>query len=447
MELLITILWNGVFMILALAILVGIHEYGHFATARFFGVRVLRFSIGFGKVIWSRRDAQGTEFAVSALPLGGYVSMLGDDPAVLEALPESERQQALTRKPPWQRLLIAFAGPAVNLIFAVLIYWVIHMLGTDKPVPFVGELVPDSPVAQAGMLQNERFVAVDGQNTRTWNEVLIALANRIGDTGELALTTEALDGQRQNYLIPLDNWLGDASEPDPLLALGLNQIGRPAIVGFVAQESAASQSGLQPGDLILKVQGEPISGWSDLVASVRASPETALSLDVQRGQAPIQLLLTPERSEQGHGYAGVGFPVVATNYGVFEAIPAAIASTWDFAWLTLSFLKKMLFGSLSLDNIGGPLTIADVAGSAAEQGLKTFLHLLALLSITLGVLNLLPIPLLDGGHILYNAVEMVIRQPLPEKVQQFGMRVGLAMVLSFMAIAIFNDFVRYVLGG
>lgn len=446
MELIATIVWNGTFLILALAVLVGVHEFGHFAVARLFGVRVLRFSIGFGKVIWSRRDRQDTEFAISILPLGGYVSMLGDDPELLKDLPEEERRRSLPSKPPWQRLLIAFAGPAVNLIFAVLVYWMIHVLGSERPIPYVSEPVADSPVAQANITKNERILAVDGKTTRTWSEILIAMAARIGDTGELRLTTERTDGQKRDYLIPIVAWLSKDKEPDPMSALGLNRSYLAPIVGLVVADSAANRSGLVSGDLILRVQSNPIADWQALVEHIRGAPDTTLTLDVQRGTSVIQLPLTPERHSQGHGYAGIGLSLIATSYGPLAAILPAISSTWEFSVLTLSFLKKMLIGQLSLDNIGGPLTIADVAGSAALQGIKSFLHLLALLSVTLGVLNLLPIPVLDGGHILYNAVEMVIRRPLPDKIQQIGLRFGLAMVFAFMAIALFNDFARYVIG-
>lgn len=450
------VLWSFAFLIITFSILVVVHEFGHFYVARLFNVKVIRFSVGFGKVLWSRYDAKGTEFAISMLPLGGYVSML-DDNAIEgqeDEFPEEMLAGSLTRKPPWQRIAIALAGPAANFLLAIAAYWLIHVIGVTTAAPYIGELADPSPAARAGLSHGQRIIAIDGRDTPSWLSAALALSSRLGDTGELVISAQhQSQSVPKDYSIAVQTWLAGVKEPDPLRSLGFDRNKPAAVLGAIEPGSPAYIAGLQSADQILSVDSNPIGGWQPLVEAIRAAPGKSLALIVQRGGTKLALSMTPaskpsqtSATDAGHniGYAGVGRPTVRIVHRPLEAVGYAIQDTWDMSLLTLGFIGKMLTGLISPTNIGGPLTIADVAGKAAVSGIETFLYILALLSVSLAVLNLLPVPVLDGGHILFCLCEIIRGKPLSNAIQQAGMQIGVVLVVGIMLLAIFNDFNRFI---
>lgn len=440
--------------IITLGLLVTIHEWGHFWVARRCGVKVLRFSIGFGKALWMRRGRDGTEYAVAMIPLGGYVRMLdereGDVPAAL-------RDQAFNNKPVLQRMAIVAAGPVVNLLFAVLAYWFLFVWGVTAVVPVVGEVQTQSLAARAGVPAGVELLEIDGHRVQSWDEVNLRLASRIGESGTLELLAgEPARGSVSRYAIPLEDWHVDLERESPIRALGLMPYRPtlPPVIGALSEGGAAQRDGLQNGDRVLSVDGEPVAEWTQLVERIRAAPEVPLELRVQREQEIVTLTLTPARriDEQGevHGFIGAGVEMVtwpsemlrSVRYGPLESFWISVEKTGQMIGLTLESIGKMIVGAISVKNLSGPITIAKVAGASAASGLESFVSFLAYLSISLGVLNLLPVPMLDGGHLMYQLVELVRGRPVSEKVQMMGLRIGMAMLFSLMALAVINDIAR-----
>lgn len=450
MELLQTLLAT----LVALGVLVTIHEWGHFWVARRCGVKVLRFSVGFGKPLWMRTAADGTEYAIAAIPLGGYVRMLDEREG---DVPEALRDQAFNNKPVLQRIAIVAAGPLVNLIFAVLAYWFLFMSGVSTVVPVVGAITPDSPAALAGVDSGYEVLEVDGHPVRSWSEVNLRLAARVGESGSIELLMgEPKRGFAHSYEVPVRDWAVDLERQSPLSALGLEpwRPEFPAVIGQVLSDGAAARDGLKVGDRVLAVNGEAIEDWLHLVKLIRQSPGLPLQLSVEREGVVRELVLTPEQqtasdgSVQGHVGAGVA-PVSVPDgmrrtlsYGPVEALLNGARQTGQMIGLTLDSIGKMIAGVISVKNLSGPITIAKVAGASAASGLESFVSFLAYLSISLGVLNLLPIPMLDGGHLLYYVVELVRGRPVSEQVQMLGLRIGMALLFSLMALAIINDIAR-----
>lgn len=446
--------------IVTLGILVTIHEYGHFWVARRCGVKVLRFSIGFGKGIYRWYDRQGTEYVIATIPLGGYVKMLDEREG---DVPEAERDQAFNSKPLWQRVAIVAAGPLVNLAFAVLVYWLMFMVGTSTVVPVVGEIRSESPVAMAQSqsplsvsLSGRELVAIDGHQTQTWEQVSLRLAARIGDTGELRIRSRELGGNDSSELsVAIDRWQID-EQRGPLYSLGVSPY-RPLLppqIGSLSEGGRAQAAGLQVGDRVGSINDVAVTRWIELVEQVRAHPEQVLRLQIDRGGRSVEIALTPARmeSESGevYGYVGAGVAPVGwpeemqreLRYSPLEAIPAAFAKSQQMISLTVESIWKMLQGLISVKNLSGPITIAKVAGASAESGLESFLNFLAYLSISLGILNLLPIPVLDGGHLLYYLIEAVRGKPVSEKTQLLGLKIGMSLMLMLMLMALYNDLAR-----
>ncbi len=448
---------SGLYMLvgtlIALGVLVTFHEYGHFWVARRCGVKVLRFSVGFGTPLLRWHDRQGTEFVVAAIPLGGYVKMLDEREG---DVPPELAEQSFNRKSVGQRIAIVAAGPVANFLLALVFFWFVAMLGSQQVRPVIGAVQPDSLAAAAGLQAGQEIVSVNGEATSGWAAVNLQLVRRLGESGTLNLRVlepgSTVETPRQ---VQLDNWLRGADEPDPIGSLGIRPW-RPALQPVLAEvdpEGPAQAAGLQAGDRLLALDGEPLADWQDVVDRVRALPGRAVTLRVERaGQARDVQLTLAERGEGkarsgylGAGVQGVEWPpemLREVRYGPLEGIAEGARQTWAMSLLTLDSLKKMLFGELSVKNLSGPITIAKVAGASAESGVGDFLKFLAYLSISLGVLNLLPIPVLDGGHLLFYLVEWVRGRPLSERVQGWGMQIGISLVIGVMLLALVNDFSR-----
>ena len=454
---------NILALIVTLGILVTIHEFGHFWVARRCGVKVLRFSIGFGKAVktWVGRD--GTEYVIAPIPLGGYVKMLGqEDASVADEgnIPENQKHLSFSSKPLWQRMAIVAAGPAANFLLAIFVFWFVNVLyGLTGTAPVLANVVNDSSAYRAGLRAGDELVAIDGVETTIWTQVTMQLLARLGETGELKISAiPAGASAAREYIIPLQSWESDNAEPNPLSSLGFVQYEIPPVIEGVVDGGAAEAAGLQAGDRILAAGDDSISDWVQWVQLVRENPQVPILVLVQRGNEEVTLSLTPELSaaEDGSPIGRIGayvqeFDLYASlpegrvrevNYNVLTAIVPAVQETWEKSVFVLDSMKKMVVGLISVKNISGPITIAQVAGETASYGLEVYLGFLAVLSISLGVLNLLPIPVLDGGHLLYYAIEAIIRRPVPEKVQAMGLQLGLLLISGIMVLAIYNDVSR-----
>lgn len=450
-------------LIVTLGILVTFHEFGHFWVARRCGVKVLRFSIGFGKAAKSWIGKDGVEYVIAPIPLGGYVKMLGqEDTTVPDAagIPDSQRHLSFAYKPLWQRMAIVAAGPVANFLLAIIVYWIINIsYGVSGIAPVINGVIDDSLAARAGLEQGDEILAVDGEETIIWQQVTLQMLGRLGETGDLVLTINPHDSDRvQDVAIPLQNWMGGATEPNPVADLGIVQFEIPAQIGGIIAGGAAEAGDLRAGDRVLSVDGEPIRGWNHWVEVIRAAPELSLDVRVQRDGLETDLQLRPDAAqlEDGSVIGSIGASVQNVTladivpaehqreiqYGALSAIKPALQETWNKSVFVLDSVKKMVIGLISVKNINGPITIAQVAGETATYGLDVYLGFLALLSISLGVLNLLPIPVLDGGHLLYYMIEGVIRRPVPERIQAWGLQVGLLLISGIMVLAIYNDVSR-----
>ena len=450
MDLLFTLLAT----IVALGLLVTIHEYGHFWVARRCGVKVLKFSVGFGKSLFSWRDKRGTEYAVAAIPLGGYVKMLDEREGPVDA---AELDQAFNRKDVKKRIAIVCAGPVANFLLAIVAFWLIAVMGITTIAPVLGPVEPGSVAQRAGLNEGMELVEIDGVATPSWHDVNLQLIRRLGETGQLeVLARETPDSAPRSYSLILQDWLRGADQPDPIEALGLTTW-QPVVeprIGQISPDGAAEAAGLREGDLIVAIDGEPVADWvRQVVPAIQASLGTPLELAIERDGARQMLQVTPQvRDSNGtdQGFIGAGVAafewpehmVRSIDYNPLVAIPVALGKTWDMTVLTLESLKKMLTGLVSAKNLSGPITIAKVAGASAQSGVGDFLNFLAYLSISLGVLNLLPIPVLDGGHLLFYLVEWVRGRPLSDRVQGWGVQIGISLVVGVMLLALVNDLGR-----
>ncbi len=439
--------------LVALGVLVTIHEFGHFWVARRCGVKVLRFSVGFGSPLLRWHDRQGTEFVVAAIPLGGYVKMLdereGDVPPELLG-------QSFNRKSVKQRIAIVAAGPVANFLLALLFFCVLAMLGSQQVRPVIGAVEAGSLAQAAGLQAGQEIVAINGKPTTGWAAVNLQLVTRLGETGQLDVAVRepgsSVDSLRR---IELDNWLRGADEPDPIASLGIRPW-RPVLEPVLAQldpKGPAFAAGLKEGDRLLTLNGQALADWQQLVDQVRGLPGKSITLQIDRQGQQLDVPLTLAARGEGQaltGYMGAGVAggewppsmLREVRFGPLEAVAEGAKNTWAMSVLTLNSLKKMLFGELSVKNLSGPITIAKVAGASAESGLSDFLKFLAYLSISLGVLNLLPIPVLDGGHLLFYLVEWVRGRPLSERIQGWGMQIGISLVIGVMLLALVNDLSR-----
>ncbi|CAI8800252.1 RIP metalloprotease RseP [Pseudomonas sp. IT-P218] len=439
--------------LVALGVLVTFHEFGHFWVARRCGVKVLRFSVGFGMPLLRWHDKKGTEFVVAAIPLGGYVKMLDEREG---EVPADQLEQSFNRKSVRQRIAIVAAGPIANFLLAMVFFWALAMLGTEQVRPVIGAVESGSLAAKAGLNAGQEIVTIDGEPTSGWAAVNLQLVRRLGESGSLQLLVReqgtTVDSPRE---LVLDNWLKGADEPDPIRSLGIRPW-RPALPPVLAEldsKGPAQAAGLKTGDRLLALDGKAVDDWQQVVDIVRMHPDTKIMLRVERDGAqidvPVMLAARGEKKAPS-GYLGAGVKAVdwppemirEVSYGPLAAVGEGARRTWTMSVLTLDSLKKMLFGELSVKNLSGPITIAKVAGASAQSGVADFLNFLAYLSISLGVLNLLPIPVLDGGHLLFYLIEWARGRPLSDRVQGWGIQIGISLVIGVMLLALVNDLGR-----
>lgn len=451
MSVLHTVLW----FLVAIGILVVVHEFGHFLAARLAGVKVLRFSVGFGKPLFSKRlGPDQTEWTLSALPFGGYVKMLDEREG--DVLP-AEAHRAFNRATVWRRIGIVAAGPAANFLLAILFYWVLLMQGLPALKPIVGEPPADTPAARAGLVAGDEIVRVNGVDTPSFTDLRLTLL-RAGVAGE-AMRLELADGRiAQLESIPLET---ENLERDTLRPLGIvrHDPDIEPVIGSVLAGGAAARGGLREGDRLLAADGVPIATWQHWVKTIRAHPGKQLAIDIQRDGRALALGITPDSVDESGvriGKIGAGPKVdeavlaplmTEVRYGPVEALWRGAVKTWDMSVFTLEMMGRMVLGQVSWKNLSGPLTIADYAGQSATLGWISFVGFLALVSVSLGVLNLLPIPLLDGGHLMYYVAEVLTGRPVSERTMEIGARVGMMLLLLLMSFALFNDLQRLLTSG
>ncbi len=436
--------------VIAIGLLVAVHEYGHFWVARRLGVKVLRYSIGFGRPVWSRRSAvDGVEYAVGMIPLGGYVKMLDENEGEVDV---SERHLAFNRQPLWVRSAIAAAGPVANFLFAVVAFWLVFILGIQGFKPIIGDVAPTSLANNDGFKAGDEIVAIDGRPNRTWSEHNFYLFNKAFSGAEIDFEVRDEGGRLRSISVDLSGV--EASQIDRafyerVLGLSLRLPSVPAIVGELTEGFPGVEAGLEPGDRILLIDDQPIASWEDMVQLIQSRPNQIVSMAIQREGERIELEITPrqvERDGKMVGMIGVANQPVEmfakVTFGPGEAIWRSVEATWVMSVFTVRMLIKMLQLEVSVKNISGPITIAKYAGQSIQLGIDYFIWLLAVISISLGILNLLPIPVLDGGHLLFNLLEAIKGRPLSDSAMMVGQQIGLVLLAALMGLAFYNDIVR-----
>jgi regulator of sigma E protease len=443
--------------IVALGVLIVVHEFGHYLAARLSGVKVLRFSVGFGRPLaLVRRGSDRTEWVIAAIPFGGYVRMLDEREG---PVPEREAHRAFNRQSVGRRFFIVAAGPAFNFLFAILVYAGLYMYGLPEARPVLAAPPAGTLAASAGVRSGDTVKAVAGAEVATWQDVRWRVLQAALQQERIPLETVGQEGQSRSLVLDFSEFASDEVESDVLERTGL-RLYRPAlppVLGTVMSGSPAARAGLAEGDRIVRANGSPVATWEELVMLVRSSPGTALRLTVERGETTIAVDVLPESVKSGDALIGrIGAAprvpadqasmLVRVQHGPVASVVKAVAKTWDISIFSLKMLGRMLVGNVSWKHLSGPVTIADFAGQSAQMGLISYLTFLALISISLGVLNLLPIPLLDGGHLMYYAIELIKGRPVSERAMELGQRVGLALLLVMMAFAFYNDFNRLLTG-
>ncbi len=447
-------LYSLFFFVLAIGVLITVHEFGHFWVARRLGVKVLRFSIGFGKPLWRwQRSPEHTEYVLAAVPLGGYVKMVDEREGEVA---EKDLPVAFNRQPLTSRFAIVAAGPLFNFLFAILAYWVVFIVGVTGLKPVVGEITPNTPAARAGLVQGDVITAVAGEQTQTWKDVILALLDKALDGGTVAISVR--DEARGQHVVNLDmqRELGQLNQGNLLSNLGLQPArpNIPPVIGHIEAGTPAEQAGLKAGDEIVSVDQQPVKGWESFAGYIRKHPGRKVLLEFSRDGARHSVEVVPalvhtKEGDIGRIGAAVQIPddfdkryFTVVRYSPLTAFGPSLSKTWEMSALTLKMVGKMLVGDVSTKNISGPLSIAQFAGSSANAGTAAFLSFLAIISVSLGVLNFLPIPVLDGGHLLYYVIEFLKGSPVSDEVQAFGQRLGLMVIIGLMVIAFYNDIIR-----
>jgi regulator of sigma E protease len=441
-----SVLEKALWFIVAISLLVAVHEFGHFIVARKLGFKVLRFSIGFGRPLlsWRGGPPDHIQYWLSAIPLGGYVKMLDEHegPVVSE-----ERHRAFHQRPVWQRVAVLLAGPGFNFLFAILAFWLMFVTGVQALKPTIGRVEPGSVAARAGLTSGDEIESIGGQPTPTFEAATLRILDEILDDGRIDLTVRQLSGATRTVELDVRGREQELTEPTgPFEALGLEP-GQAAVVDAVVEGSPAERAGLRAGDHVIRGDGKPIEDWDQWGEFTQSQPGATVDVTVMRGDRELTLTATLDTMTAGDRTFGrIGAngrsPFTEQRYGIVESLPRAVAETWGMTTFTVSMLTHMITGDVSLKNMSGPLSIADIAGDAANAGLGIFLKVLAAISISLGILNLLPIPLLDGGQIVYQLAEWVKGAPLSERAMVLGQQIGIFFVIALTGFAFYNDIVR-----
>jgi len=437
-----SILEYALWFVVSISVLVAAHEFGHFIVARKLGFKVLRFSIGFGRPLlqWRGSPPDHIQYWLSMIPLGGYVKMLDEHegPVVSE-----ERHRAFHQRPIWQRIAVLLAGPAFNFLFAILAYWLMFVTGVVALRPLINGVEPGSVAAEAQLAPGDEITTIGGQPTPSWESATLRILDELLGDGRIDLTVRGSDGTTRAVELDVRGRAQELTEPAVLFS-GLGLVpGQAAVIGSIVDGSPAEQAGLQSGDRVIRGNGEAIGNWSEWVQFLRSRPGETVDLTVLRDDRELSLTATLESlTESGTTFGRIGANAPEQRYGILEAAPRAVERTWEMITFTVSMLTRMVTGDVSLKNMSGPLSIADIAGSTANAGLAYFLNFLAAVSISLGILNLLPIPVLDGGQIVNQLAEGIKGAPLSERALVLGQQIGIFFVIALTGVAFYNDIVR-----
>ncbi len=438
--------------IVALGVLIVFHEFGHYLVARLCGVRVLRFSVGFGRPIFVHRfEPRGTEWVIGLLPLGGYVKMLDEREGPVEP---GDMHLAFNRKSVWQRIAIVAAGPVANFLLAIALYWLMFVSGVPDARPVIAKPLPGTPAASAGLHRGDTLLRINGEPVASWQEARWRLLMISMDPALIEVEVKGQDGRISTRPLDLRGFDLQGLEGDPVARIGVG-LNRPdAVIGRLVPGGSGERAGLHAGDRIIEVDGAAISAWDEFVRAIRGKPGLSMQIKITNNSGESQMTLTPDSvTDRGRTIGRIGAePLVNTEdmknlfitvrHGPLDALGFAVAKTWDTSVFSVRMIGRMIVGEVSLKNISGPVTIADYAGQSAQAGWLSYLVFLAIVSISLGVLNLLPIPLLDGGHLMYYVAEIVIGRPVSDFAIDIGQRIGLAVLLMLMVFALYNDFNR-----
>ncbi|MDY3330805.1 MAG: RIP metalloprotease RseP [Pelistega sp.] len=433
--------------LITISIVVVFHEYGHYLAARYYGVHVERFSVGFGKVLYQRTDKKGTEWAISMLPLGGYVKPLAEP---RPHHPDYRVGESVAERSSWEKIVIYAAGPAFSFLLGILIYTAVLMIGERHPDAIIATPAPQSVAARAGLVEGDRIVAVNQSTVASWSEAVDKLTGPLTLGQTTTLTIERPSGAVEGVVLAFESFNGSLENVNLLKEAGLVLQAPDPVVNRVIEGGPAERAGLKVGDAVVAINGQAVEQLPALIEQIQQSPNQEITLDVMRDGATLSLAMTPEQVTLDNGRTvgriqtefQAAYPMTHTRYGPIDAFIKANEKTWETAWFSLKMMGKMLIGEASLKNISGPLTIADYSGRVAQHGLMNFVQFIALISISIGVLNLLPIPGLDGGQMVINFVELVRGKPLPDALLMGVMKVGYGLLLLLMVFAFSNDLLR-----